>query len=76
MKEPKLTQRSAARAADGHDQEQCSNSSSTFTVDDALDKCAASGAFHWLLLLYTGMSWACDAMEVRGWLHATAALVE
>jgi hypothetical protein len=70
MKEPKLTHRSAVRAADVHDQEQCSSSSSTYTVDDALDRCAASGAFHWLLLLYTGMSWACDAMEVRKWLHA------
>lgn len=33
-------------------------------MDDALDRCGTSGAFHWLLLLYTGMSWACDAMEV------------
>lgn len=38
-------------------------------MDDALDRCSTSGAFHWLLLLYTGMSWACDAMEVRGRPH-------
>ncbi|KAF6265574.1 major facilitator superfamily domain-containing protein [Scenedesmus sp. NREL 46B-D3] len=65
MKEPRLAHRSVARAADGYDQEECnSSSSSTFTIDDALDRCAATGAFHWLLLFYTGMSWACDAMEV------------
>jgi hypothetical protein len=70
MKEPHLTHRTAARAAESHDHEQCSSSSSTFTVDDALDRCAATGAFHWLLLLYTGMSWACDAMEVSNELFA------
>jgi hypothetical protein len=75
MKEPHLTHRSAARTAENHDHEQCSSSSSTFTVDDALDRCAATGAFHWLLLLYTGMSWACDAMEVGNELFAPHLLV-
>lgn len=31
-----------------------------YTVDDALNKCGTWDAFHWLMLVYCGLSWMCD----------------
>lgn len=31
-----------------------------YSVDDALDRCGTGDPFHWLLLLYCGLSWMCD----------------
>lgn len=34
-----------------------------FTVDDVLDRCGVGGAHHWLLLVYTGVSWGSFAIQ-------------
>ena len=32
----------------------------TYTVDDALDRCGWGAAFPWLMLCYAGLAWTCD----------------
>ena len=40
-----------------------SSSIGTYTIDEALSA-AGVGRYQWLLLLYVGFAWMCDAMEM------------
>lgn len=40
--------------------------SSTYTVDDALNNCRTWDPFHWLMLVYCGLSWMCDVSTGSG----------